>query len=127
MRLSPSVRSHRMAGAIGCRVGSDDAGGVRHFSANTFSMRRSRLLPLVLFLALPAVTAAPHATAAKSRDCLSSVHGVDLQRSTVLDMQRAMAAHRLTSVDLVTAYLKRIKTFDHGPGELNAIRVLNPH
>jgi amidase len=90
-------------------------------------MRRSRLLPLVLLLAFPTVTAAPHATAKPLRDCLGSVRGLDLQRSTVLDMQRAMAAHRLTSADLVTAYLKRIKAFDHGPGELNAIRVLNPH
>jgi amidase len=90
-------------------------------------MRRTRLVS-VLLLALPVLpVTTPHAGAAKLRDCLGTVRGIDLQRATVLDMQRAMAAHRLTSADLVQAYLKRIKTFDHGPGELNAIRALNPH
>jgi amidase len=92
-----------------------------------------RTTPLILAvaaltaLALPASgkPAKPHDKHDRGK-CADVVHGVDLQHDTVLDMQQAMAAHRLTSVDLVKAYLNRIAAFDHGPGKLNAIRVLNP-
>jgi amidase len=88
-------------------------------------MRTRRLLVAALLLTLPGLPSG--AVAKKPADCLGTVHGLDLQRVTVLDLQNAMAAHRLTSADLVTAYLNRIKTYDHGPGELNSIRALNPH
>ncbi len=82
-----------------------------------------RLLSGLLLLA---AGLAPLPARAAPRDCLATVRGVDLQRATVLDLQKAMAARRLTSADLVTAYLARIKRYDRGPVALNAIRQLNP-
>jgi amidase len=84
-----------------------------------------RLLAGALLLALPALPVT--ASAARPRECHRTVGGLDVQRATVLDIQRAMAAGRLTSAALVRTYLARIKAFDHGPGALNAIRALNPH
>jgi amidase len=93
-------------------------------------MRPSRLLRTVAVLTLlvtPSVAWAHPGHHQADPGCADTVRGVDLQHATVLDMQRAMAARRLTSAQLVSAYLARIKAFDHGPAQLNAIRALNPH
>ncbi|HEU0132756.1 MAG TPA: amidase family protein [Mycobacteriales bacterium] len=87
--------------------------------------RPLRTLAAALVLALPALAAVQ--ADAKPRDCSRTAGGVDLQRATVLDLQRAMASHRLTSVALTRAYLARIAAYDHGPGHLNAVRLVNPH
>jgi amidase len=92
-------------------------------------MRRTPLLLAVAALTAPLLALPATAKSAKPPKhgrCADTVHGVDLQHVTVLDLQRAMASHRLTSADLVRAYEARIAAFDHGPGKLNAIRALNP-
>lgn len=82
-----------------------------------------RLRPVAIALAV-ALPALPGVAAAKPpASCGSVVRGVDLDRATVLDLQRALASRRLTSVDLVKAYLARIKTYDLGPAKLNSVRV----
>ena len=86
-------------------------------------MRRT-LPALVLvggLLAVPALAAAP--TGSPRADCRATVAGLDLQTATVADLQRAMAAGRLTSVQLVQAYLGRVKAYD---GPTNSIRELSP-
>jgi len=85
---------------------------------------RLRPLLVVLALALPMLPGA--AEAKRPASCGTVVRGIDLDRATVLDLQAAMRARRLTSVDLVQAYLARIRTYDHGPGALNSIRTLSP-
>ena len=75
---------------------------------------------LVLALVLPQ---GQDASAAR-RDCRAKAGGVDLQTATIADLQRAMTAHRLTSRQLVDAYLGRIKAYDK---QLDSIRALNPH
>src|SRR5437879_5598829 len=51
---------------------------------------------------------------------------VDLERTSVVQLQQAMADHVITSRQLVSEYLERIRLLNtHGPG-LNAVRVLNP-
>jgi amidase len=60
------------------------------------------------------------------RDCLRLLRGIDLQQSTGADLQAALAARKLTSVDLVDAYLARIAAFDASGSKLNAIREINP-
>ena len=92
-------------------------------------MRPSRLLYLgiVLALAASAQTVAVAKPPAKPKDCYATVRGIDVQRATVLDLQRAMASRKLTSVELTQTYLSRIKAYDHGPGQLNAVRALNPN
>jgi amidase len=85
-----------------------------------------RLRPLLALLL--AVSALPAVAQAKRPDaCAGIVRGIDLDRATVLDLQHAMASHRLTSAQLVQAYLDRIQRYDHGPAKLNSIRALNPH
>src|ERR1043165_9579604 len=52
-----------------------------------------------------------------------SIHGIDLERSTIPELQDAMDHHRLTSVELTLFYLDRIE--DLNP-ELHAVIATNP-
>src|SRR3954471_4539570 len=89
--------------------------------------RMRRLLPIlataVCLLAPSAALAAAGEPVATDRDCLRYVRGIDLQTVTIPQLQTAMNARKLTSVQLVEAYLARIKAYD----KFNAIRALNPH
>jgi len=85
---------------------------------------------VLLGLAMGALLASPSACLAaagepvpQDRDCMRFVHGIDLQSATIPRLQAAMNAGRLTSVDLVKAYLARIHAYDH----YNAIRALDAH
>ena len=62
-------------------------------------------------------------------DCLGSVGGIDLQGASIADLEAALAAGRITSVQLVEAYLARIAAFDdnHTGHKLNSVRHLDPH
>ncbi len=82
--------------------------------------------PLSALLLLFATVSPAASRAAGPRDCLAAARKVDLQRATVLDLQRAMASHKLTSVQLVKAYLTRISRYDKGAVKLNSIRAINP-
>src|SRR2546423_2085378 len=81
-------------------------------------MRRvlASILLVLLLAAIP--SRAPAAT-----DCLRTLAGIDLQTATIPQLESAMADGKITSVDLVDAYLARIAAYD---GQLNAIRVLAP-
>src|SRR3954469_19143538 len=96
-------------------------------SAPCVEAHMRRLLPvLVAALCLLAPTAALAAAGepvAQDRDCLRFVRGIDLQTVTIPQLQTAMNAKKLSSVELVDAYLARIKVYD----KFNAIRALNPH
>jgi len=46
--------------------------------------------------------------------------------ASISELQAAMTAGRVTSVDLVDGYLARIKAYDHAPPSLNAMVRLNP-
>ena len=55
-------------------------------------------------------------------------NGADIvYEATITDLQSAMSSGRVTSVDLVDAYLARIAAYDHHGPRLNAIVRLNPH
>src|SRR3954464_8582229 len=86
-----------------------------------------RLLPVlataVCLLAPTAALAAAGEHVAQDRDCLRFVRGIDLQTVTIPQLQKAMNGRKLTRVELVDAYLARIKAYDkHTP-----IRALSPH
>ena len=90
-----------------------------------------RLVPLLAAgAALAGMAVAPSAGAAAgpvgspARDCRARVAGLDLQTASFTDLERGMAAGRLTSRQLTSAYLDRIKAYD---GPTNSIRALNPH
>ena len=78
-----------------------------------------------LLAAVVAATAGP-APAASPSGCVSSVGGLDLQHATIADVERAMAARRVTSLQLVDAYRARIAAYDGAGPKLNSIRHLNP-
>ena len=78
-------------------------------------------LALLAAVSLTWVFAAPSAAAPQSRR-----FPVDLERTSIAQLQQAMASHLITSRQLVSEYLDRIRLLNtHGPG-LNAVRMLNP-
>ena len=65
------------------------------------------------------------ASPANASDCLRTLRGIDLQRATIPELQAAMAAKRITSTQLVDAYLARIAAYDTSGPSLNSVRQLN--
>lgn len=70
-----------------------------------------------------AAPAAPKPVGSPAADCRARIAGLDLQTTTVTQLQSAMAAGRLTSRALTTAYVERIRAYDK---PTNSIRVLSP-
>jgi len=69
----------------------------------------------------------PGTSMASATDCLAGLNGLDLNTATIADLQAALTAGRITSLQLVDAYLARIGAFDHTTKpELDSIRDLNP-
>lgn len=103
-------------------------------------VRRARLpiaaAAAALAAALFVVPAPVSAQEAGSRDCLRHVGPIDLQTSTVFDIQDAFAAGELTSRQLVEAYLARVEFYERmgldnvqdqeEDDYTNSIRHLNP-
>jgi amidase len=85
-----------------------------------------RLAAFTAALAAAVATTAGGATGAAASGCASTVGGLDLQRATIADFERAMASRRVTSVQLVDAYRARVAAYDGAGPKLNAIRDLNP-
>jgi amidase len=83
------------------------------------------LLAAGLILAGTAVptTAADAATAAGSSNHGTVLHGLDLDKVTVLDLQRAMNFRRLSSTELTAFYLDRIRALNP---RLHAVLETNP-
>src|SRR5688572_707722 len=77
-------------------------------------------LTLAVTLGLVAAGTPALATATPARP---RVAGLDLDRATVLDLQDAMARHRLSSAALTAFYLHRIRTVDPA---LHAVLETNP-
>jgi amidase len=84
-------------------------------------LRTAALVPLFALLATASAVGAHASTTA--RECRPRAGGVDLQKATILDLQRALTTGKLTSRSLVKAYLARIHAYDP---RLNSIRALNP-
>jgi amidase len=95
---------------------------VRLPSAATFALLAATVT-VAASLSPAAAPAAPGEPVPTDRDCLRYVHGIDLETVTIPQLQAAMVAGRLTSVELVTAYLARIKAYS----QYNAIRAINPN
>jgi amidase len=67
-------------------------------------------MALACILALAIAPTVPAAAAPASHPL--TLRGIDLERSTVLDLQRAMQTHRLSSVQLTAFYLARIRALN---------------
>jgi amidase len=74
-------------------------------------MRTARWFLAAVIAAGLVFTGAPPAPA-HHRDSGTVLRGIDLERATVLDLQRAMNRGRLSSVQLTGFYLDRIRTLD---------------
>jgi amidase len=86
-------------------------------------MRFRALLAAAVSLAVFAPALGP-ASAAPVTDCLAKAQGIDLTTATIPDLDAALAAGTITSRQLTLAYLARIRAFDHGAVQVNAIRAL---
>ena len=83
-------------------------------------MRRAATAVILLTLT---VLLAPTATASGGDLDTSSALGFDLDRATIPDLHRLMAAGQLTSVQLTAAYLHRIRTVDR---QVHAVITTDP-
>ncbi len=85
-------------------------------------LRLAAGLTLCALVASLATAAAPSAPKQEA-DCLRDLGTVDLQLSTIPEIQEAIEAGALDAEDLATRHLRRIAAFDE---ELNAVRSLSP-
>ncbi|MHB8605204.1 MAG: amidase family protein [Thermoplasmatota archaeon] len=72
----------------------------------------------------PAPTGATSASAADGGDCLAVLNGIDLQHATLADVEAALASGRVTSVELVDAYVARIHAYDSSGPQVNSVQVV---
>jgi amidase len=86
------------------------------------ALRRGLALALAVAASATAASANPGEPVAQDRDCLRVLRGVDLQTSTIPQLQTALRRGRFTSVQLVQAYEARAAAY----ADVNAIRQLNP-
>jgi amidase len=80
----------------------------------------------LLVATAPAASAAPSDPSTDTTDAASTdvrLHGIDLEKATVLDLQRAMREHRISSVLLTAFYLRRIRALNP---KLHALIETNP-
>ena len=87
--------------------------------------RTHRSLAIALSVALvflPVLAGSPSA-AARPAPAVGTLHGINLDSSTVLDLQRDMNSHRLNSVSLTAFYLARIHQLNPS---LHAVIETNP-
>ena len=84
-------------------------------------VRRSLVLATLLTLLLGVVGAAPTALAAKPTD--TRVAGIDVDQTTIPELQALMDRHRLSSVQLVRFYLHRIRKLNP---KLHAVITVSP-
>lgn len=64
--------------------------------------------------------------AADNPVCNATLNGVDLQLASVADVQAALVEGRITSVELVDAYILRIEALDQAGPMVNSVRSINP-
>jgi amidase len=85
--------------------------------------RRSLAIAVsVALVSLPVLAGSPSA-AARPAPAVATLHGINLDSSTVLDLQRDMNSHRLNSVALTAFYLGRIHQLNPS---LHAVIETNP-
>ena len=65
-------------------------------------------------------------TPAAHGDCLADLEGIDLHAATIADLQAALATGRITSVQLVDAYVARIEAYDNAGPALNSVQAVHP-
>ena len=85
--------------------------------------RRSLIIAVTAVLVFLPVLAGSPSAAARPAPTAATLHGINLDSSTVLDLQRDMNSHRLNSVSLTAFYLARIHQLNPS---LHAVIETNP-
>ncbi len=85
--------------------------------------RRSLAIAVSVALVFLPVLAGSPSAAARPAPAVATLHGINLDSSTVLDLQRDMNSHRLNSVALTAFYLARIHQLNPS---LHAVIETNP-
>ena len=85
--------------------------------------RRSLIIAATAVLVFLPVLAGSPSAAARPAPTVAKLHGINLDSSTVLDLQRDMNSHRLNSVSLTAFYLARIHQLNPA---LHAVIETNP-
>jgi amidase len=85
--------------------------------------RRSLVLLTALTLLLGLLVTSVPAVAASEHPGAPRVSGINVDKATIPELQKAMDRGRLTSYQLVRFYLKRIRKLD---GKLNSVITINP-
>ena len=75
-------------------------------------LRRSLVLATVLALLLGVMSGAAAPIASGKHDNSTTVRGIDVDKTTIPELQRLMNRHKLTSIQLTAFYLNRIKNLN---------------
>jgi amidase len=89
-----------------------------------------KLTPLLLAACTSAlIVAAPasHSQSTRSAPSADAVRTFDVMEKSIAELQQAMQAGAVTSKQLTTIFLARIRAYDKAGPRLNAIIALNPH
>ena len=84
-------------------------------------------LAVVLSVGLAFVPGAAHAYSTVPALLVIQDQSIEVFEASILDLQEAMADGRVTAVQLVEAYLARIRAYDQGGPALNSMIRLNPN
>jgi amidase len=64
---------------------------------------------------------------AQGGDCIGALNGIDLENATLADLQSALSSGKITSVELVQAYVARIEAYDRSGPAVNSVQIINPN
>src|SRR5262245_6080143 len=81
---------------------------------------------VIYFSVSSAPTAAQRTPPPKPQPAPAPVDYFEVYEQSILDLQAALAANRVTSRGLVDSYLARIAAYDQAGPRLNAIVLVNP-
>ena len=100
---------------------------MRKFSARKFSAALAVACAIAAILAIvPTDVVAVAQDAAAQRGQPAAAAGFDVVERSITDLQDAMRSGRVTSRQLVEAYLTRIRKYDQDGPRINAFITLNP-
>ena len=90
-----------------------------------YSTNRAHAVRAAAFLGLTILSCVPACDVVRAQTPRPR-HSFEVVEATIPELQRAMTDGRVTSVELVDAYLARIAAYDHRGPQLNAMIRLNP-
>ena len=109
------------------RFSDPKSGSPTDVVARARAAARRAALSVGLAVGLAFVPGAAHAYSTVSALLVIQDQSIEVFEASILDLQEAMADGRVTAVQLVEAYLARIRAYDQGGPALNSMIRLNPN